>query len=64
VPFFFKQWGGVFKRRSGRELDGRTHDEIPGRSERPMPGLSRRRELVAEFERVLRGETAASSERR
>jgi protein gp37 len=29
VPFFFKQWGGVRKKKSGRELDGRTHDEVP-----------------------------------
>lgn len=29
VPFFFKQWGGVFKSRTGRELDGRTWDEMP-----------------------------------
>jgi len=29
VPFFFKQWGGVWKKRHGRELDGRTWDEMP-----------------------------------
>ena len=29
VPFFFKQWGGVNKKTSGRELDGRTWDEMP-----------------------------------
>lgn len=29
VPFYFKQWGGVFKRRNGRELDGKTWDEMP-----------------------------------
>ena len=29
VPFFFKQWGGVQKHRTGRELDGRTWDEMP-----------------------------------
>jgi protein gp37 len=29
VPFFFKQWGGVFKSRNGRVLEGRTWDEIP-----------------------------------
>jgi len=28
---FFKQWGGVRKKKSGRLLDGRTHDEIPER---------------------------------
>jgi protein gp37 len=29
VPFFFKQWGGVQKHRTGRELFGRTFDEMP-----------------------------------
>ena len=29
VPFHFKQWGGVFKKRHGRLLDGRTWDEMP-----------------------------------
>lgn len=29
VPFFFKQWGGVQKKKNGRELDGRIWDEIP-----------------------------------
>ena len=29
VPFFFKQWGGVQKKRHGRLLQGRTFDEYP-----------------------------------
>lgn len=29
VPFFFKQWGGVRKHDTGRELQGRTYDEFP-----------------------------------
>jgi len=29
VPFFFKQWGGVFKKRAGRVLEGRTWDQMP-----------------------------------
>jgi protein gp37 len=29
VPFFFKQWGGVFKSRNGRTLGGRTWEEMP-----------------------------------
>lgn len=29
VPFFFKQWGGVRKKYTGRVLDGRTWDELP-----------------------------------
>lgn len=29
VPFFFKQWGGVNKKTTGRHLDGRTWDQLP-----------------------------------
>ena len=29
VPFFFKQWGGTNKKRTGRLLEGRTWDEMP-----------------------------------
>ena len=29
VSFFFKQWGGVRKKRAGRLLQGRTWDELP-----------------------------------
>jgi len=29
VAFFFKQWGGVNKKRRGRLLEGRTWDEMP-----------------------------------
>jgi len=29
VAFFFKQWGGVQKSKTGRTLDGRTWDEMP-----------------------------------
>lgn len=29
VAFFFKQWGGVQKKRHGRTLEGRTWDEMP-----------------------------------
>ncbi|MDQ3329862.1 MAG: phage Gp37/Gp68 family protein [Planctomycetota bacterium] len=29
VAFFFKQWGGVNKKRTGRLLEGRTWDEMP-----------------------------------
>jgi protein gp37 len=34
VAFFFKQWGGVQKKRSGRTLEGRTWDEMPQLPER------------------------------
>jgi protein gp37 len=29
VPFFFKQWGGVNKKRNGRTLENRTWNETP-----------------------------------
>ncbi|MBI4245511.1 MAG: phage Gp37/Gp68 family protein [Planctomycetes bacterium] len=29
VPFFFKQWGGVQKWKSGRKLFNKTYDEMP-----------------------------------
>ena len=40
VAFFFKQWGGVNKKKTGRELDGRTYDDMPLRAERGQPHLS------------------------
>ena len=33
VPFFFKQWGGVQKKKKGRTLEGRTWDEMPESAE-------------------------------
>ena len=33
VPFFFKQWGGVMKKKTGRILDGRTWDDMPTASQ-------------------------------
>ncbi len=29
VPFFFKQWGGINKKKAGRDLNDRTWDEMP-----------------------------------
>ena len=45
VPFFFKQWGGVFKTRAGRILDTRIWDEMPIQ-ERAQPFHSRDEDLV------------------
>lgn len=36
VPFFFKQWGGVWKKRTGRTLNRRTYDEMPQRKLIPL----------------------------
>jgi protein gp37 len=38
VPFFFKQWGGVWKHRTGRLLDNRTWDQLPKST--PSPTVS------------------------
>lgn len=40
VSFFFKQWGGTNKKRTGRELEGRTWDEMPERKSLPLLVLS------------------------
>jgi protein gp37 len=37
VTFFFKQWGGVQKKRHGRELEGRTWDEMPALASAQTP---------------------------
>jgi len=29
IPFFFKQWGGVNRKKAGRVLEGRTWEEMP-----------------------------------
>lgn len=36
IPFFFKQWGGVRKKRNGRILDGQTYDGFPLRATNPV----------------------------
>ncbi|NLX96940.1 MAG: phage Gp37/Gp68 family protein [Rhodopirellula sp.] len=41
VAFFFKQWGGVNRKRAGRMLEGRTWDEMPNPNSPPLPGLPR-----------------------
>jgi protein gp37 len=58
VPFFFKQWGGVRKKRHGRLLDGRTHDEYPRRAACPIPErescIASAREFLRLFGRSIR----------
>lgn len=50
VRFFFKQWGGVRKSKTGRELEGRTYDELPPRSTNPAPSKAERLAMIAEIE--------------
>lgn len=50
VPFFFKQWGGVKKSATGRELDGRTYDDYPHVTRSAVPAASTRKELVGQYQ--------------
>lgn len=49
VPFFFKQWGGVRKSETGRNLDGRTHDDFPENMRMAAPSSSQLQKLREEF---------------
>jgi protein gp37 len=50
VPFFFKQWGGVRKSKTGRELDGKTYDDLPIRFELPVMENAARLAAIGEIE--------------
>jgi protein gp37 len=50
IPFFFKQWGGVRKKKSGRTLEGRTHDEYPARIQHPLMSPAMRLQCVSTVE--------------
>jgi protein gp37 len=39
-PFFFKQWGGVRKKQSGRTLQGRTWNQMPKQAQRMLGSQS------------------------
>lgn len=40
IPFFFKQWGGVNKKKAGRTLQGQTWDAMPLTKSAPAPSTS------------------------
>jgi len=50
VPFFFKQWGGVQKKKHGRLLDGKTYDQLPSRTQNPVPTNADRRKMIEEVQ--------------
>jgi protein gp37 len=54
VPFFFKQWGGVQKKKNGRSLEGRTYDEQPMRSSRPSLSYPQRQKAIQQFDALVR----------
>jgi len=50
VPFFFKQWGGVRKKTTGRKLHGRTYDDFPERVQHPTLPAALRLQHAMEIE--------------
>jgi protein gp37 len=60
VPFFFKQWGGVRKKKSSRLLDGRTYDEYPQRVVSAIPERASCIEFARDILKCFR-KTAAGS---
>jgi hypothetical protein len=61
--FFFKQWGGVQKKRAGRILEGLTYDEYPPIHRMPFPEAGIRRTVAAKLEQEL-SETNISQSRK
>jgi protein gp37 len=51
VPFFFKQWGGVNKKKTGRELHGKTYDEFPVVKTVPIPPRLERQKMMVALEK-------------
>lgn len=49
VPFFFKQWGGVRKKKAGRVLDGQTFDAMPDMPLLSVPRLKERQRRLEAF---------------
>src|SRR5713101_1107860 len=52
IPFFFKQWGGVRKKKAGRRLEGKTYDEFPKRARHPVMPAEECASAAREFEAV------------
>ncbi|MBL8292660.1 MAG: phage Gp37/Gp68 family protein [Bryobacterales bacterium] len=50
VPFFFKQWGGVRKKATGRVLRGQTYEGFPKRVRNPTLSAGLRRQHALEIE--------------
>jgi protein gp37 len=50
VPFFFKQWGGVQKSKTGRDLDGITYNDYPEPANSRIPHRRQRMALAAKVQ--------------
>jgi protein gp37 len=55
VPFFFKQWGGVQKKRAGRVLDGQTYNGFPTRVSQPVSPLATALQWAKEIQEEYKG---------
>lgn len=53
IPFFFKQWGGVQKKRTGRLLNDRTYDDFPPVTRMPFPEREIRDSVFSTLEQHL-----------
>jgi protein gp37 len=49
IKFFFKQWGGVQKKKNGRILDGRTYNEFPAVTRGPVLPKAIRSEHILRY---------------
>ena len=61
VPFFFKQWGGVQKNKTGRDLNRRTYDSMPPRVAVSIPHKVIRKELISKLSPTLSAWQEAST---
>jgi protein gp37 len=59
VPFFFKQWGGVQKKKAGREFEGRTYDEFPLTTTEAIPDRAVRQQIASRLEARFKAHEAA-----
>ena len=56
VSFFFKQWGGIHKKKAGRTLDGQTYDEVPDRRSRIGVNHELRKSLLSALKKRSLGD--------
>ena len=63
VPFFFKQWGGVQKKKAGRVLNGKTYDEYPIVDPAPTPTSAERSRRLTIAQSQYREYTQIAGER-
>ena len=58
VPFFFKQWGGVRKSKTGRQLEGKTYDGYPRRMQHPVSNATECLQIAQNIERSVASQGA------